>query len=260
MMKLRWIALALIALMLVAGLASAQESVTEDQVLAIVAASYPYSVALSEHPEWRVEAFNTRNRYGIWRVQFWDAGGEAIGYADVSPERGEVLYYEGLFYATEAQRQAGYDAVRAFLNGNPQLEALGVHLEDYDTWIDYDPWNLAWNTWIEDGYDSLYAIVQFGDGLPWTLDDPELINIAFPNVLSYDEWYDENENQAILLAFQQADIAAVLRDQSEWNASATPTEGDFQSVWLVEFFSGEQLVASAIVDLTSQQVTETSIT
>ncbi len=257
-MKLRWIGITLIALMLAVSLVSAQETVTPDQVIAIVASSYPYSVALEEHPEWRVEVFNTRNRYGIWRVQFWDADGEEIGYADVSPERGEVLYYEGLFYATEAERQSGYDAVQAFLSTSPQLESLGVNLEERDIWIDYDPWNLAWNAWIEDGYDSLYAVVRFGDGLPWTLSDPELVNIAFPNVLSYDEWYEENENQAILLAFQQSEIAEILRGSSNWSASAAPGGGELQSVWIVEFSSGDQIVATAMVDLTNQQVTEIS--
>ncbi|MBE2183816.1 MAG: hypothetical protein IAE89_10355 [Anaerolineae bacterium] len=249
----------LIALMLAVSLVSAQETMTPDQVIAIVASSYPYSVALEEHPEWRVEVFNTRNRYGIWRVQFWDADGEELGYADVSPERGEILYYEGLFYATEVERQAGYDAVQAFLSASLQLEALGVNLEERDIWIDYDPWNLAWNAWIEDGYDSLYAIVRFGDGLPWTLSDPELVNIAFPNVLSYDEWYEENENQAISLAFQQSEIAEALRGGGDWSASAAPGEDELQSVWIVEFSSGDQIVATARVDLSSQQVTEISV-
>ncbi|KXK19217.1 MAG: hypothetical protein UZ15_CFX003002086 [Chloroflexi bacterium OLB15] len=258
-MKLRWIGIAVAALMLAAASVSAQETATAEQVLAIVTTTYPYSVALEEHPEWRIEVFNTRNRYGIWRVQFWDASGEELGYADVSPQRGAIMYYEGLFYATEAEKQAGYDAVRAFLGTHSELEALGVDLDQLDTWIDYDPWGRVWNVWIEDGYDSLYAAVQFGDGMPWTLDDPELIHIAFPNVLSYDEWYEENENQAIMLAFQQVDIAGALRDQGAWNALAAPTDGDMQSVWRVEFFSGDQLIASAMVDLTSQQVTEISI-
>ncbi len=257
-MKLRWIGIVLTILILTVTVASAQETATADQVIAIVATSYPYSVALEAHPEWRIEAFNTRNRYGIWRVQFWDASGEEIGYADVSPERGAVMYYEGLFYATEAERQAGYDAVHAFLSTNPELEALDVPLEELDTWIDYDPWNRAWNAWIEDGYDSLYAVVRFGDGMPWTLNDPELVNIAFPNVLSYDEWYEENENQAILLAFQQNEIAAALRDQSGWVALAVPAEGELQSVWNVEFLSGDQVVATAVVDLANQQVIEAS--
>lgn len=247
-MRRVWSIVLLLALALPFAVAAAQEDV-ERAVLAIVLRSEPLGRYLQALEGWTAQAYDPHTRYGVWRVEFRDSSGESMGYAEVSPKLERVLYYDMLFHVTDAQRQMGADAVREFLRGQPDLQALGMDARDLEMWIDYDPWSAQWGAWIEDGYDTVYAAVRFGSGLPWELSDPQLVSISFPNVLSYDDWMGDLRNQAIALAFADPAIAAVLRDVPAWEAVAWPE--DDGAAWVVEFRAGEVVLASARVDVSA---------
>lgn len=251
-MRRGWMLL-LIALVLPFAAAVAQDD-AQSAVIAIVRQSDPLGLYLQGVEGWTADAYDPHTRYGVWRVELRDGSGERLGFAEVSPELGRVLNYEMLFYPTEAQQQAGDAAVRAFLREQPDLKALGLDASRAEMWIDYDPWAGRWGAWIEGGYDTVVAAVRFGSGLPWELDDPTLVAISLPNVLSYDDWLSDQRNQAIALAFEQPAIAAALREAGGWEAVAWRLEDDADAIWQVEFRAGEAVLASARVDVSAGAV------
>lgn len=237
------------------GSVAAQDAPSEDQIIDVVLEQYPFGVAFADQSGWTARAFDAQTVYGIWRVQFWDAAGEVILTADVDPESGEVLAYEGQFYATPAQLNEGREVVYDFVAGNETIVDLVDDLDDYDTYIDYDAWNKWWGMWIENGYSSLYAIVRFGDGFPWTLDEPELLAIGFANVPDFDEWISLHQSDAIALAFSDAELASAVRPHTDWTASAFPVSGAENGLWTVEFSADGDVIARAQVDLDERTIT-----
>jgi hypothetical protein len=259
MMRKRLTLSVLACLIVIFGMMSstvvAQDEFTEDDAIALAAASPAFAEALAERDGWSAAAYNTHNRYGVWRVQFWDQYGEDMGYADVSPMLGQVFFTETYYGATEAQRQRGQDVVREFVENSPEVWALIDDPSQYDMYIDYEGWMDAWGVYIDLGADSVYVAVQFDDIIPSALENPRILALGFPTVGSYDEWYAATEDQAIGIAFQQPEIAAAVRGNDAWYAAATPVEGENGDLWAVGFYLGDQLVATATVDVLNGAIT-----
>jgi hypothetical protein len=251
MKRILIIAFLLAGLLLAVAPALAQDF-NEITAVEIAASSYPFAEGLAIYPGWTAAAYDPGTRYQQWRVNFWAADGEALGWANVSALTREVTFYDVHFYPSNAQEQDAYEAVPEFLNTTPEIQSTIGSLDDYEYWIGYDAWMYAWTIWINDGVDSLYGIVRFGeDGMPWQFDDPELVALIPGSVLEYEEWYESNENQAIALAYQLPEISETLAGVSDWHARGWPEEGSSNRLWIVEFTSGENVLATAWVDMST---------
>jgi hypothetical protein len=236
-------------------IAAAQDEYTEVDAIALAASSPAFADALAEREGWTAAAYNTHNRYGVWRVQFWDQYGEDMGFIDVSPMLEQVFFSETYYGATESQRERGQEVVREFVENSPELWALIDDPSQYDIYIDYEGWLDAWGVYIDLGSDSIYVAVQFEGIIPSALDNPRILAMGFPNVGSYDDWYASTEDQAIGIAFQEAEIAAAVRGSDTWYAEAIPIDGENGDLWTVGFYRDDQLVATATVDVMNRTVT-----
>lgn len=226
---------------------SAQREANAENAIAAAAEHPAFADALARRPGWTASAFDAQNTYGVWRVQFWDASGEDMGYADVAPTTEQVYYTEPHYGATTEQVQAAQVALRDFLSNHPEVQALVDDPAQYEVYVEYDGRNRWWGAYMDIGADSLYFVVRFEGGGPEALSHPTLSNIYFANVPSYDEWYSATSAAAIAVAFNQPEIAAAVRGRSDWNAVAEPVAGYDGDVWNVYFRVGEETVAQATV-------------
>jgi hypothetical protein len=218
-----------------------------------LAAAYPaFAKWLSERSGWTADAYYTGNGYGIWRVQFYDAAGEDLGWADVNVEKGRVYSWETHYGALETQRQAAEEVVTDFVVNSPEVLELIEDPGQYPMYVDYDGWSKAWGVYIERGMDSLYVVVQFEGLTPTSLSNPHLVSVYFPNVLPYEDWYSASQERVIALAFEQPAIAGPLRNYDGWDATAELL--DEGATWEVIFSLGDQELARAVVDTSTESV------
>jgi hypothetical protein len=260
-MNKRWLTLALAALaVLIAALTAlphptdAQQTFAPNDVIALVAQSAQFSAGLAGSPDWTAAAFATGNGYGIWRVTFWDSAGEEIATADINPEQSRIYRYDAYFMPTFELRQAAEAFLRDYVATQPEVTELLPDAADYEMYIDYDRWGKFWYIYIDLAEDSLYALVQFDGGSATTLDNPRLLQVGFPNVMSYDEWHSANSASAASIAFTQPEIAAHLRDRTGWTSAAGIAEGSDGAVWWVGFYLNDTLLAEATVNVLTGEV------
>lgn len=255
-MKRRFLILISSIALMLAALAPVQaQDYSEQDVIDMVTSQEPFSYGLQTVPDWTAAAYDSGNVYGIWRVQFWDANGEDIGWANINPAQQRMYDYEGPFESTEEQRVAADPIVRKFIYNHPDVIGLIGDPEVYadDMWVGYNGWVEAWGVWLNRGDDSLYFIVQFKDKVPDALTDPELIEIGFPSVLSYGEWQEGMGTEATTIAFAEPDVAAALRDVTGWQSHA---ERQPDGLWQVIFTQDDTELVSALVNLETRELIE----
>jgi len=228
---------------------------TEQNVIDMVTAQTPFSYGLQTVSDWTAAAYDTGNAYGIWRVQFWDGEGEEIAWANIAPAQGRLYNYEAVFSSTDEQRVAAEPIVRAYIQSHPDVIALIGDPQAYSdsTYLEYNGWLKAWGVWIDRGDDSLYFVVQFKGLVPDALTDPELIEIGFPNVMSYDEWQTGMRDQATTIAFTHPEIAAILRNVTGWQSDATRQD---DGLWQVSFMKDDTELVTALVNLETGETVE----
>lgn len=252
------IIMTIFALTFTSGIIYAQQIFTEQDAINTAAESEEFKDGLANTPGWTAAAYDTGNRFGIWRVQFWNASGDELGWADVSPARGKVYSWEAYFGATDAQVQMAQDPVRDFLTTHPTVLELVEDPTQHELYIEYDSYNRWWGAYMDMGLDSLYLVVRFGQGSPDVFEDPQLVRLYFSNVMSYAEWQEATRAQAVATGFQQPEIAAVLADVESWTTRAERSD-DGDGVWTVYFMDGETVLAWVKVDMSTQTVVEFSI-
>jgi hypothetical protein len=224
---------------------------SEDAV-ALAASHSTFVAALKAHPGWKGAAYYTGNAFQVWRVQFWDKDGKDIGFADVNVTRKRVYWTEVHYKLTAEQKQAAMGPLRNFVKTNTDVKAVIGNPDDYEfTDIDYDANGNFWVVVFAKKDSAVAVVVQFPS--PLSFERPTLKGFYFPNVLPYGDWEKSQMAEAQAIAFAQPEIAAAVRDQSGWTASATRT-GD--SVWTVTFVRGDQNLASAVVDTEAKRVLE----
>ena len=69
----------------------------------LAAAHSSFANGLADRPGWTAVAYDTKNLYGIWRVQFYDAEGNDLGWSDISLEKQKVYAWETNFDITESE-------------------------------------------------------------------------------------------------------------------------------------------------------------
>lgn len=244
-----------VALTLTFPVLHAQQDYTSQDAIDLAAAHPAFAKGLEARPGWTGAAYNSRNAYGIWHVQFWDADGEELGWADLSLEHGKVYSWEADYGPTEAQAAEAEAVIRAFLSSNAEIAELVGSLDDVPIYVDYESWRQHWAAYIDLGPDALEVTLRSTTGPPFSLENLQLDQIYFMDMLSYEEWYSTQEARAISLAFQEPEISAALRNYNGWTASSTLDE---EGVWHLTFSSGEETLATAEVRVESGQVLQVS--
>ncbi len=236
------------------GIAGAQDDYSADAVIALAASSPPFVGSLDTYPGWTAAAYDTRNAYGIWHVTFWDADGNELGWAVVSPERARIYASEVYFGADDGLRAQAEPILRDFIYTHPDVLALVPNPWDYEMWFDYDPWSEWWWVYVNMGTNSIIPLVRFEGGAR-SLTNPSLVGISFEGVVSHEEWENAARASAVALAFDQAEVANALRPHPGWTSDAAPTGDGSDGGWWVGFYAGETLIAEATVNIYAEQVT-----
>lgn len=252
----RFIWILVIVSALVAAAVGAQQSFTEQDAVDLAAGHPAFAEGLDANPGWTAAAYDTENDYGIWHVQFWDGSGEDLGWADVSPARERVYTWETHFGATDTQRSAAETILIDFVAGLPEVNDLIDDPAQYNMYVDYNGWAQAWGVYLDRGEDSLYILVRFAGIVPSSLDNPQLVSISFPEIMSYEDWRESKQALAIATAFQNPDISAALQDVDNWTTSA---EKQDENVWMVTFMGNDSTLAQVTVDLTTETIVDYSI-
>jgi hypothetical protein len=246
-----------VALLLTLGVAlSAQgQEYTEQDAIDLALTVPDFADTTSWREGWYAKAYDTQNRFGIWRVNFYNENDEDMGYADVNLEKGIVYMYECYFGASEEQKQTAQPILEEYLRNNELvlelIEEAGI--TPSGAYVDYDGYNDWWGVYVDMGDNSLYITVRFAERSPASLDDPQLINIYFANVVSYDEWYGATSQQAVVVAFADSRVGNALAGKEGWTTTSTHVQG---SVWTVEFLVDDEVITSATIDLKDESVLE----
>jgi hypothetical protein len=233
----------------------AQTGFTEQDAIDSATVHPVFADGLKNHKGWTAAAYDTENAYGIWRVQFWDSEGEELAWADVNPARGKVYIYEAHFNASDVQFAAATKVLREYINSAPEVLELVENPTDYEIYPEYDAWNRWWGVYLDIGSDSLYFVVEFEDKTPGALDNPKMVAVYFPNILSYTDWDNGMKAKAVAEAFTNQEIADLL-DGKSWT---TKGEQAGEGLWRVTFWEGETLLMTVTVDVEADTVVEYSI-
>lgn len=235
-------------------IAQDEPTFTEQQVIDMVTTDSDIGPSLEGMGDWRAAAYNTRNAYGIWHVQFWDSEGEDRGWVEIQPEN-EIIYASDThFPMSEARHNQAEPILREFVAQSDEVRALMPRPQDYDMYIDYNSWEDAWGVYIDDSADSLYVVVSFADD---EFSDPQVQDIHFYEVLSFDDWLAAMQAEVSAVAFEQVEIAQAVRDVENWHTQVERL--DAGDTWVIEFMADGGVLARATVDTLRGEVLDYTI-
>jgi hypothetical protein len=172
----------------------AQQTFTADDAIAFVSNLPAFAQGLQTTEGWRVEAYNTMNRYGIWRVTFWNADGDEIGKADVNLEQARVYTFEAYFTPSESVVQDAEQTIFDFVRNRPEVQDLLDNTWEAQMYLDWNPWvqDGVWSVWIENGNDPLYVWVEPDNSSTFSVSNLELRRVGFGNIMEWEDWRNAN--------------------------------------------------------------------
>ncbi len=234
-----------------AALSAHGQDFTEQAAIELALGVADFNDTTSGRDDWYAKAYDTQNEFGIWRVQFYNSDDEDMGFADVNLEKNVVYVYECYFGASDEQLEAAQPVLEEYIRNNEQMLDLLDDVGEKPMYIDYDGYNDWWGVYIENGENSLYVTVRFAEWTPKSLDEPQLLNFSFSNVLSYDDWYGATSQQAVVVAFADSRVGNALAGKEGWTTNVTHVK---DSVWEVEFLIDDEVVTSATINLQDESV------
>jgi hypothetical protein len=223
-----------------------------------LASSHPaFAKALADRPGWMANAYDTKSRYGIWRVEFYDADGNGMGWADVNVEQQRLYAWDAAFDVIESQYAEAEEMLIDFLRNDETSQKLIGSVDDsYSWWVGYDSWREVWMVHLDRGADSLDLTVRSRSAQPKSFESLYLEKVYVANIMSYDDWQNANGSQVVALAFENPEVAAAVRGV-DWTTSTERLEGD---AWKVRFLSGEQVIVEADVNIADGSVANIAVT
>jgi hypothetical protein len=211
---------------------------------------------LEDRPGWSANAYDAKSRYGVWRVEFYDADGNGIGWADVNVEQQRVYAWEAAFDVIESQYAEAEQVLIDFLRNDETSQKIIGSVDDvYGWWVGYDSWREIWMVHLDRGADSLDLTVRSRSAQPKSFKSLYLEKVYVANIMSYDDWQNANSSQVVALAFENPEVAAAVRGK-DWTTQAERLEGD---AWKVRFLSGEQVIVEADVNITDGSVANIAV-
>jgi len=249
-----WI-IPLMGLLVGLSITRAAGPLTAEQAIQIAQQQPAIAALLASESGWTAKAYDTRNSFGIWRVDFYNKGGDSIGWASVSIAKERVFSYEAnspQVDPTDEQRKTAEAAIRSFLAGNDDVKAMVGEIPARDTWLYYDNGNHVWFLGFAHGVDNVAIAVKFNGNNPFDFVKPIFVGVYFPEMLSYGDWEKMQKDQVVALAMADAKIAAKLRGRDDWTTVVTSAEGQ---QWQIAFKAGDTVLATAIVNLETRSVT-----
>ncbi len=244
-MTLRWLVVLILGLWSVSFAQSAK-----DEAIALAAEHPALETLLASYEGWTADAYRPETSYGVWRVQFYFPSGADLGWADVSPDLGEVFAWEASYELTGRQNARAERTLYRFVRSDKRVRALVGDTDRLEKWFWYDSWREGWFVHIERGVDSLDVSIRSRSKGSLKLSNLFVEKIYLPNLLSYAEYEQANRSSAVALAFAEPAIATVLRDKPGWTSSAEPRGAR----WEIRFSLGAEVLATVVVDLAAQQV------
>lgn len=235
----------------------AQDEPSVDDVVTLVLTVPEIANGLDTLAFYETLAYNSRNAYGIWQVEFEDGEGNTVAWAQVQPSTGKIYAWEAYFGADDAQYEAILPVYQEFVANHPDVRGLirGINKDEIYPWWDGDA--QAWVSWIGDAGDAIMVAVQFDGGAQDSTENPELTRLWFPNLPSYDEWWVASSSEAVAIAFQEVEIATALRGTS-WTTEAELADGGSE-VWTVQFVAGGETIVTAEVDIANGELLDYDI-
>jgi hypothetical protein len=223
-----------------------------------LASSHPaFAKALADRPGWTANAYDTKSRYGIWHVEFYDADGNGMGWADVNVEQQRLYAWDAAFDVIESQYAEAEQTLIDFLRNDETSQKLIGSVDDvYGWWVGYDSWRETWMVHLDRGADSLDLTLRSRSAQPKSFESLYLEKVYVANIMSYDDWQNANGSQVIALAFENPEVAAAVRGV-DWTTSTERLEGD---AWKVRFLSGEQVIVEADVNIADGSVANIAVT
>jgi hypothetical protein len=203
---------------------------------------------LEDRPGWTAVAYDTQNHYGIWRVQFYDAEGNPLGWSDVNLEQQQVYAWETNFDIIEGQYAEAEEVLLNFARQDPQvLEMIG---ESNGVWIGFDPWREVWIVSVDRWPNSLELNIRSSNPAPRSLENLYLDKVIVQDIMSYEDWQSASSSQAVDIAFNQPEIATAVRGK-EWTTYIERLEGN---TWRIHFMSDETQLAEADINVDDHSV------
>jgi hypothetical protein len=222
-----------------------------------LAASHPAFVkGLADRPGWSANAYDSESRYGIWRVEFYDADGNGLGWADVNVEQQRLYAWDAAFDVIESQYAEAEQILIDFLRNDETSQKLIGSVDDvYGWWVGYDSWREVWMVHLDRGADSLDLTLRSRSSQPKSFESLYLEKVYVANIMSYDDWHNANGSEVVALAFENPDVAAAVRGM-DWTTSTERLEGD---AWKVRFLSGEEVIVEADVNVADGSIANINV-
>jgi len=246
-------ALAAWAALTLAAVAAAQGYDTDlRRAIGVVERHPVFASGLVQYPGWTASGYDAQDRYGVWRVDLANAGGEPIGWAQVHLATERVLAWEAEFGLEGEAYAAAEAAILAFLRHDADFVAFAGDVDERDwTWVGYESWRDTWVIHLERGPASLVVVLQSDHAWTRSLEDLRIVQIRVPAVVSVEDWRSRQGAEAIALAFAEPRVAAAVRGRDGWT---TDVEALDRAVWRVRFVADGAVVAEADVDLAARVV------
>ena len=104
---------------------------TPQDAINLAGAHSSFAKGLADRPGWTAVAYDTKNFYSIWRVQFYDAEGNDLGWSDVNLEKQKIYAWETNFDVTESEYSQAEEALLNFARQDPEVIEMIGNIDEY---------------------------------------------------------------------------------------------------------------------------------
>lgn len=222
--------------------------------IALAAAHPAFAKILPLVPGWTATAYDSANSLQIWHVEFYTPNKERFGWANVSLVKRRVYSFEAPDPSrepTEAQRRDAEKAMGRYVRENKEIaDLVGTIPEEVN--VEYNPDLEGWVLGFQQNGEQIVIAVKFSGGR-FSLENPQLYGIYFPDMQDYAAWLTSQEARAVNIAFRDARVAEAVRGKGDWIGKATRNEDESWSVVFTVKGSDKALI-TAQIDLNGEKV------
>ncbi len=222
----------------------ALESGAQEAILRVV-----YDEALTEfldqYPNWSANAYADNETQ--WHVDFYD-GEDWVGNAHIDFSTDQLFEVYLVKDLSPEAYALGKEKLEQLISSDAEILAIIGDLKSWNYDISYNKWESRWQAWFDrnietvainfDEYDERFYVGEIYDPYAFTAEEQEELE----------------RNKAIELAYSAEGIDEALNGVENWHTYAEPLG---ENLWGVEF-GGEERYFYAVVNIDSEEITETS--